>query len=581
VSKVKIIRFLAVVVAVFSLSHPVIGLMCDLGAYASPDTVGVNINAATGQVISVTPGSTAAAAGLQAGDRVDFKRTGRLMHLWLWDGWFPVGKPFALPVVRDGRDLPVSIVPKPAPLDAGTLAYDVLSLLFAIVIAMLGCAGIFARVDSLTLAFYAFCLWGVTRDNTAWLRISPAQLTPLAALEATAVAGLAATMGFLFLSLRFPTGRAVGRWQAVDRAVIPYTILQCAIYYAHFYQSAFVAGTTGFLYTISSTMVVFGAIVGFVAFVARFWRTRGPELTRMRWVAAAMLVYIVSFIIFFIDQVVNRNATPWVLWLFNFNPAPFAFAYALVQGRIIDIRIVGGRAVIYALITSIPVALLAFADWFFARRLEDARLATIFEVGIALGFSFWLRALHRRIDRFAERVFFASRHRAFERIRHITAALPFTEKVATIESLLTEETASAMQYSSAALFRSEDGSYVRTASVGWHDETTRLDADDPIVLFARSAHHGVHLTDTPHSKAPLPGGNEKPLYALPVVVGRHVIAVVLYGGHRDGEAIDGEEEQLLTALAHAAATAYEHLHAIERERENAMLRAQLQALRAT
>jgi hypothetical protein len=105
--------------------------------------------------------------------------------------------------------------------------------------------------------------------------------------------------------------------------------------------------------------------------------------------------------------VINRTATPWISWLFAFNPAPFAFAYALVRERVLDIRIVGARAVMYAAVTSIPVALFALVDWLFARRLEDARLATAFEVAIALAFSFWLRYLHKRIDRFAERIFFA------------------------------------------------------------------------------------------------------------------------------------------------------------------------------
>jgi hypothetical protein len=46
-----------------------------------------------------------------------------------------------------------------------------------------------------------------------------------------------------------------------------------------------------------------------------------------------------------------------------------------------------------------------------------------------------------------------------------------------------------------------------------------------------------------------------------------------------GEAIGAEEEHLLTGLAHAAPTAYEHLHAVERDDENALLRAQIAALR--
>ncbi len=241
-------------------------------------------------------------------------------------------------------------------------------------------------------------------------------------------------------------------------------------------------------------------------------------------------------------------------------------------------RIVGARAVIYAAITSVPVALLALADWLFARRLEDARLATVFEVAIALAFSFWLRALHKRIDRFAERVFFGSRHRAFERIHHVAHALPFTESVSTIERMLAIEAAQSLQFSSGALFRVADGVYSRTASTGWDGAAERLDADDSLVLFARSERRGVRLSVTPPSKACVPNGNAKPIFALPVIAGRNTIAVVLYGSHRDGEAIDAEEEQLLNALGQAAATAYEHLHAEERERENVALRERLKQL---
>ena len=499
------------------------------------------------------------------------------MHLWLWDSLFPVGKPFGLPVVSDGRTEAVTIVATAPPLNAGTLTQDVVALLFAIVVMSLGCAAVFARIDSLTLAFYTFCVYSSAAfSNIAWLQISPPVITPLASFESAIP--VTAGVSLIYLCLRFPTGTPIGRWRVVDRLIPAYAAVLFFIYYLHFYQSAYVTGTTSSLYKVNAVLVLFGYLVGFAAYVSRFWHARGPELTRMRWVAAAIFVYIVSVALFFVDQVVNRNQTPWVLWFFTYNPAVFAFAYALVQGRVVDIRIAGGRAIVYAMVTSVPVALLAFADWLFARRLEDARLATAFEIGIALGFSFWLRALHKRIDRFAERVFFASRHRAFQRIHQITAALPFTEKIATIGSLLTEETASAMRFSSAALFRADDGAYVRKTSTGWDGAAETLDDDDAIVLFARSVHHGVHLSEIPASKAALPAGGGRPAYALPILVGRRVIAVVLYGAHRDGEAIDAEEEQLLTGLAHAAATAYEHLHAIDRERENAVLRAELAAL---
>lgn len=575
--KGKVFRVMAVLVALWALSHPVVQLIVDLGAFASDVNVGTRIDAATGDVLFVRPGSNAASAGLKSGERVDFARTGPLMHLWLWDGDYPVGKPVALPVLRNGRPVNVTIVATAPPLSANLITSDVLTLIFAIVVMVLACTAVFGRVDSLTLAFYAFCVnAAVVSSNIAWLEISSPALTPLTALESSI--NVTFGIGLIYLCLRFPTGEPIGKWRTVDRLIPAYGVLIFLVYYLHFYQSAYMTGDSSSLYVVNGALVVLGALVGLVAYVARFREARGPDLTRMRWVAAAVSVYIASLVIFFFDQTVTLHGTPWVLWFFAFNPAAFAFAYALVQGHVIDIRIAGGRAVIYALVTSIPVALLAFADWLFAKRLEDARLATVFEVGIALGFSFWLRALHKRIDRFAERVFFASRHRAFGRIHQLTQALPFTEKIVTIGTLITEEAAAAMRFSSAALFRSDDAAFARTTAIGWDGAAEVLDGDDPIVLFARSAHHGVHLSEIPASKAQLPGGERKPIYALPIVVGRRVIAVVLYGGHRDGQAIDAEEEHLLTGLAHAAATAYEHLHAIERERENAMLRAELAAL---
>lgn len=567
-------RIAAVVFALLAVSHPIIGIITDLGAYAGPDAVGVDIDAATGQVLSVTPKSNAAEAGLLQGDRVDFTRAGSLMHLWLWDSYFPVGKPFALPILRNGSANTVTIVPAAPPIDTGQMTYDAIALIVALVLMTLSCAAVFSRVNALTLAFFAYCFFMAAGDNTAWLRISPPSLTPLAALESALPVG-AGIIGFLFLCLRFPDGYAIGPWRLVDRGVIPFGLVMTIGYYMHFFEAAYWVGNAGLVYEIFGVLTLISVIIGFSGFVSRFRGVLGPDLTRMRWVAAAVFLYFIGFLLFFIDQSTSRSGHAIFNWFLKFNPAPYAFAYALVQGRIVDIRVVGGRAVIYALVTSIPVALLSFADWLFARRLEDARLATVFEVAIALGFSFWLRALHRRIDRFAERVFFATRHRSFIRVHHLTQALPFSEKVGTIETLLSEEAALAMGFTSAAVFRADDGQYARTVSVGWDGAAESLDADDPIVLFARSEHHGVHLTDTPHSRARLPHGEAQPVYALPVVVGRRVIAVVLYGGHRDGEVIDGEEEQLLSGLAHAAATAYEHLHAIEREREVLALRRRL------
>ncbi len=150
------------------------------------------------------------------------------------------------------------------------------------------------------------------------MRISPTVLMPLAALES--LVPVLGYIGFVYLCLWFPTGQAVGGWRYVDRCVPYYGALLALVYYLHFYQSAFLTGTSSSLYVASSILAVLSAAVGFVAYLSRFWNASGPELARMRWVAAAIAIYIVALILFFADQTINLRTTPWINWLFSFNP---------------------------------------------------------------------------------------------------------------------------------------------------------------------------------------------------------------------------------------------------------------------
>jgi hypothetical protein len=566
-----------ILAAAFTLSFPVVQLLLDSGNFLglNPAPIGAVVDYPSGVVKAVQPGTPAGRAGLLPGDRIDYARAGWTMRIWMRSGHLRAGTPTPIPIVRAGRPASIRLIaPRAASIPAGLLVLDLAEILATLLYIVLGCAFYFASRTKLSLAFMIFC-FAMTGPfaNTAWLHVVPRWAEPLAAFAGT-LPPLFQTWAYLVLCLRFPTGEAIGRWRLVDRAVPAILALCFVMYYGHFYTVAFIDGERDIPYNVFVSFVWFAYFLGAAAFMARYWGTRGAETIRMRWVAVALAVYLGILGTFFIGQVLRTSAL-WPSYLTLFNPAPFAFAYALVRGRIIDVRIFGGRAIVYAALTAIPVALLAIVDWFFARRLQDARLATFLEVGLAVAFSFWLRGLHRRIDRFVERVFFASRHRALERVRHITRALPFTERMETIETMLCDETAAALQLTSAALFRADEGAFVRTCARDWDDGADRLDPDDPLILFARSSNAGVYLDDIPRSHAAVPKGDAKPAFALPITVGRRVIAVVLYGNHVNGEPIDGEEEGLLNALAHASATAYEHLHALEREREIAQLRSQL------
>ena len=80
-------------------------------------------------------------------------------------------------------------------------------------------------------------------------------------------------------------------------------------------------------------------------------------------------------------------------------------------------------------------------------------------------------------------------------------------------------------------------------------------------------------------RSDLPGGDRQVIYAVPIIVGHHLEAIALYGGHGTGEDLDPDERSTLRKLAAAASAGYDHIAAVElrtrlrdAESENATLR---------
>ncbi|HEY5257866.1 MAG TPA: hypothetical protein VIJ12_05740 [Candidatus Baltobacteraceae bacterium] len=453
------------------------------------------------------------------------------------------------------------------------VTYDVIRVLFSVVLAIVaGATLIGGRYTALSFALYAFALSRAAQPASAWGSVVNADWTWLAAAFAAIVAG-ASIYGFVALCLRIPTGEAIGRWRFVERWLPVYAVVVGAVYGTAVWRP-FAFGTHGFnVYLAFAALIWIGYLCGFLAYLDRRRIAVGQELLRTRWVALAIGAHVGIEATFLLLNLLGYPQAAG--WLFMLNPAPFAFAYALVSWRIVDVRVFGGRAMVYAILTSVPLLALAVADWLFARRLEDAKLATVIELALAVGFSFWLQALHRRIDRFVDRTFFANRHRAHAALEKMVAALPLVERIETIDTMLVNDVREQLELTFAALYQHDGEKFARTAGAGFEGLPQLLDADDPLVLYARTSRRLVALDGVPHSRIPISSKDASPAFAVPVMGATRTWAIVLYGEHRGGEPLDAEEERLLMRLAQAAAHAYEHLLLQEREREIVLLRARI------
>jgi len=238
--------------------------------------------------------------------------------------------------------------------------------------------------------------------------------------------------------------------------------------------------------------------------------------------------------------------------------------YAIVRHQVLDIRVVVRRAAIYALLTTVAVALIAVIDFFVNKVFEGTKLAALGEIGVAVLLGLALNPLHRRLETAVDAAIFRRRRAGEERLRLIANGLVHANSPQTISRLLVCESSEASELTSVGVFEvNADGNYELTASVGWDDGARRIiDHDASLVLGLIGSGAFAHLTPGDISSlSDMPGDARTPTPAVPIVFRGELDGFVLFGSHSSGEPIDGAEIASLCALARSAASAFDHLDA--------------------
>jgi GAF domain len=482
-----------------------------------------------------------------------------------------LGALFALsfPAIRLALDIATRVPTSAVTLDSVRVATGIA---LAIVACMMLIGG---RFSGLSFALYLFALSRAAQPAGEWTTVLPHAWSFLGGLCGAVVAG-SSIYGYVALCVRMPSDEVSARWRSVNRVLPFYAVLVALVYAASIGPMPWpdVSWLNAYRpYAVFGALIWIGYAIGLIAYLDRRRTVSPAELVRTRWVAVAIVAHVAIEATFFALGLTGRGLLAQCFFILN--PAPYAFAYALVRGRIVDVRVFGGRALVYAALSAVPITVFTVLDVLFARELESTRLASVVIVTTAVLFSFWLQSLHRKIDRFVERVFFKSRHQAHATLEHMILALPFVERLDTLQTMLVRDVPEHLGLLCAAAYLCDENGLTLRASAGCHALPSILHPDDPLALYARSSRSLVSLRDVPASRIPLPADEAAPAFALPVVGGNRIYAILLYGEHRSGDPMDAEEARLLVRLAQAAANAYEHLLLLERDREIDRLRSRL------
>ena len=492
--------------------------------------------------LAIAPSSPAHHAGLRSGDLVDLRLLSPGDRYRWTTGWWLRGGRIDLPVIRGNAVRHVTLVARwyPMTLDEAIANAGILwMLIFAGAIAWLRPERREARVLALLLILYNI---GLDFQPQNWI-------TPWPALD-----GALATFSWI----PFYAGPVMLAAYTTLFARPP-TLLRRILVGATYASAGIVAllsaiGTLGLLtltfdplapwYSGQLLQLTFGSdsilpyCLSLLCLLMVTVQAKGIERTRIAWATAPLVLLYASQVL------VNVEPARWTLYVINgaLFLAPLGLTYSLLNRRVLDIGFAINRAAVFTTVSAIVVGIFVLAEWALSEWFSTASHTTNLAIGavLALALGLSVRAIHVRVDRVLDTLFFRKRHEDEESIRVLAREAAYiTDRDILIARTigLLEERADAS--SVRILLDDEDGHY---GAVG---------ENDPAIVRLRASRKALDLHDV---QTALNGEVAYPMIAR----GRLVGALVL-GPKRSGESYAPDESEAIMQLAGGVAAALDVL----------------------
>ncbi len=516
---------------------------------------------------------------LREGDRIDLRATAMTDRRAVIQGggWVAHERPVVLQVVRaNAGPMVVRLNPIDEHLrffgktwpETWTLMLEQLAGLFFIGLAAL-C--VWRAPTPVTWGFFLYAIYFNPGDVQVWYANLPAEaLRWLGWMQAVfAGVGLA---GLVMFALYFPRHR-VKRWRRAALLLLALFVALTGLNVWSFRN--FTAGEPTERVYDAYYYLVLATYVAVFALFLRTYITQRMDRPRMRWVMLGALTGLLCFIFAEIytqtSMLDNLPTIPQWLWqtLYAANVLfPLTVAYAILRHRVINIRLVLNRSVVA--IFGFILVLIAFAvlDLAFHTRVEH--VPGIALVG-AIVFGFVHERLRGTMD-IMNWLFYRKWYIAERNLKREMERLSQTTEIEAVNRSLTDTPANELNLTAAVLFeRKSDGSFHRAhATPSWPGKLLGvINAQHPLIASLKD--RPMVLADRYWKKpAPPPYPVQMPILAVPVVIGRALSRIALFGPHTNGETFDRDELNIIRKLARAASLAYATLEAEEFEKLRAL-----------
>jgi hypothetical protein len=525
---------------------------------------------ANGRVEDVRPNSPAADSRLRPGDTIDIGATAMAARRYLITPYMTAnaGQRATFPVIdTHGAHYNLSLTARVVNRSTLDNVADVAQILSYAIFLLVAAALVLLRPGGLTWVFFAYSLFaagaGVTVESRAPFVIG------VAVLCIGAIQGLA-WLPFALFALRFPTDRVDG-WRLIAQRTLMLSAVVLIPIAAYSVLGELFVGTYAFAANLLllQFLPILGFFLGAAIFIATYVHADAIDRPRIRWVILGFFVGYGGLVAASALDLIGIASVP--IWLNDLiqtlNVAvPLTVAYAIVKHRVIEITFYLNRALVYGLLTTIAVGIMALLHWVVSMQMEGFHLGVLFELAGALAIGFSILKMHGWIETLVDRYVFRSVHDAEAHLVKINDSMMYAQSLEGLDRLVCAEPRRAFKLAWAEVFHATaSGSYRRSDLAGDEATHTEFDRDDAIVLQMCSSRLPVATPDS---------------IAFPLVIRDEILGFALYSVHANGSAIDPNEREILDTFIHRASIAYDHLISKSRAAENARLRVENDTLRS-
>jgi GAF domain len=374
-------------------------------------------------------------------------------------------------------------------------------------------------------------------------------------LCAIAIGFIGARIGFYIMAdalvgERFSSGvRRLFRWGFV--LMLAFGFSARIGRYMHFIFT----GSAQFLSPVYSLPFSFTYLVPFVLLTLGYLRVEPEMRIRLRWVVVGMIALAATVLLnnAIVEQSLVFQLIDSGLYVFSI----LSMAYALLRHRVVDFSIVIDRALVYGLVTTLVIGVVAAVNSLVLRLTLPAGTSLLLQVLVPLSLGIILGRVRSVLDRVVEQVFFRKKYLSEQALRDFAERAGYIDKTADLFDATVREVSRYTRTTAVAIYSAEPGGFRCMRQTGAGVYPAALGSNDDAAVALKARREAVDLDGLASAL-----GTDSCVFPLLVLGNLRGLLVV---ANRPDEHFGSDEKALLTQVAQAVGAAWRVLRARDNE----------------